>query len=661
MTKSGVRNISREAKQTKMSATGLTKCKFSNVPIAESITNQRDLADRVRVNDQTTDCLGIIRKLELVPAFRLVLYTKPSVQLYQHLVKGGRLVLNCDATGNLLDFPMVEKWKDKILHTKLCFNPKYCLIDGEHTREKGVSRLLSPLTLAEMASNKNTSNDIRDFFMGFLTSVRETFPNEETGRPLIYMTDCSAQLESGALLAFSSGTEMANTRIEYGNIVLLHLLFYDKALSDIAAGVDVITLQRELALRVLMSLRVSVGIFLKECRSHVYCAPFKWVRKQKGNEIATSKSRFEGFVKSVFEKVTREPQISVAIVQLSLVVALLETDKFDSPSFDDTMEMKDCRGTLEKAADDRMLCNIASFIRVESEKLHIHSLADVTEQLTGKSMKNEKILLHNGIIERAKVLMKGQCRTYLRHIAISNVSSTQKMGTVRCSITYGRTLVGDGNEIEPWFEGGFDLILELPHNGQEGISNPLYSQTMATYLRTTWMVKFSLWCRGIVNLIETGMDMQIEDNNQFSEAMFKNIKHNTNVYDHVSDPGDYVIHRYEDTDCCTKQFVHQYELLHGKVADLMSRREKRKRDVDSADDAGMVVDTASTMLTQDEITQREEESLTEPCFAVVRFQRWKQNFEMIWSRHLSSTRKPLAETAIGKNMITSKLASERSA
>jgi hypothetical protein len=38
MMKSGVRNISREAKQTKMSATGLMKCKFSNVPIAESIT-----------------------------------------------------------------------------------------------------------------------------------------------------------------------------------------------------------------------------------------------------------------------------------------------------------------------------------------------------------------------------------------------------------------------------------------------------------------------------------------------------------------------------------------------------------------------------------------------------------------------------------------------
>ena len=45
-----------------------------------------------------------------------------------------------------------------------------------------------------------------------------------------------------------------------------------------------------------------------------------------------------------------------------------------------------------------MLRDIALFIRVESEKLHIHSLADVTEQLKGKSMKNEKILLHNGII-----------------------------------------------------------------------------------------------------------------------------------------------------------------------------------------------------------------------------------------------------------------------
>lgn len=570
VTKAGAQNISREAKEKKIIASGLTNCKLSNVPRACSITNQRDVDARVRINDRKADLLGIVRKMELFPEFRLVLYTKPCVQLFQHLGKGGRLILHCDATGNLLNFPLVEQWKDKILHTKLAVNPKYPVIDGEYTRDKKVSCILSPLTIAEMASNKNTAEDYCDFFTGFLASVREAFPDEETERPLICMTDCSAQLESGLLLTFSSGEGKARTRIEYGNIVLLHLLFYDKAQSDCASGVDTSTSQRELASRVLTSLRVSVGVFLKECKSHVYRAPFQWMHRHKSNEFAMKKGRFERLLKSVFEKVTAEPQISVAIVQLSLVVALLETDKFDSPSFDDTMEAKDCRGPLEKEAEERVLRDVASFICLESEKLHLQSLDDVRSRLDDPGIKRKHILLHDVIIERAKVLMKGQCRTYLRAISVSNDSPTQKMGTVRCSITYGCSLLGVGNEMKPWFEGGFDVTLQLPHNGFWGIANPLYSPTVATYLRQTWMIKFSLWCFGIIKLIETGMDMQIEANNQFSESLFKNVKHNTDVYDHVSDPGDYIIHRYEDSDRCTKQFVHQYETVHGRIQEMMS-------------------------------------------------------------------------------------------
>jgi hypothetical protein len=109
--------------------------------------------------------------------------------------------------------------------------------------------------------------------------------------------------------------------------------------------------------------------------------------------------------------------------------------------------------------------------------------------------------------------MKGQCHMYLHVISVSNNSPTQKMGTVRCSITYGCSLVGVGNDMEPWFKGGFDVTLQLPHNGFRGIANPLYSQMVATYLRQTWMTKFSLWSFGIIKLIETGMGMQIEANN----------------------------------------------------------------------------------------------------------------------------------------------------
>ena len=616
VTKAGAQNISREAKENKMMTSGLTKCKLTNLMLACDITNKRDIESRRRIDDSQEDCQGIVRSVALFPAFRLVLYTKPCVQLFQHLVRGGRLIINCDATGNLLNFPMVERLKDKILHTKLTAHPKYPVIDGQYTLDKQVSRIMSPLTLAEMVSNKNAADDYEDFFRGFLTSVREAFPEEATEQPLICMTDCSPQLQSGMLRTFSSGEGKARTRIEYGNTVLLHLLYYDKALSDISAGIETTTSQRDLALDVLASLRHTVGIYLKECSSHVCRAPFHWVRNQKDNEIANAKSRFEQLLKSVFYKVTREPKISVAIVQFCLVVAMLETEKFNSGSFEETMPTKEFSGPLEKAAEDRMLSDVDSFIRTESEKLHIQSLKDVKDKLELPAVKKKHITLHIDIIERAKAFMRGQCRTYLRHVSDSNDYPTQKMGVVRCSITYGRSLVIEsGNEeMEPWFQGGFDLSLQLPHNGEGGITNPLYSVTLAKYLRKTWMNKFSFWCRGIINLVEAGMQMQIEANNQSLEAIFKNVKHNTDVYNNVSEPGEYIIHRYDDIECCTRQFVHQYESIEGRIKEMMRRRERLSSASSFHSDnavAGMAPATATLPATQDEVTQETEDSLTE--------------------------------------------------
>jgi hypothetical protein len=107
---------------------------------------------------------------------------------------------------------MVDSWKDKVLHMKLCLSPRYVIMGVNYTRDKTVSRLLSPLTIAEMASNKNTANDVADFFNGFLASVTESFPDKETEKPLIIMTDCSPQLQTGALKTFSSGAGgMAST------------------------------------------------------------------------------------------------------------------------------------------------------------------------------------------------------------------------------------------------------------------------------------------------------------------------------------------------------------------------------------------------------------------------------------------------------------------
>jgi hypothetical protein len=108
------------------------------------------------------------------------------------------------------------------------------------------------------------------------------------------------------------------------------------------------------------------------------------------------------------------------------------------------------------------------------------------------------------------------------------------VGTIQCSITYGQTLLSDGAGMDAWQSVGLNLMVSLPHNGQDGIVNVLYSPTVAAYLKRYWMGKFSLWCRGVINLIEDAMSMQIEANNQFSEALMKNVKYNQDVQSHLS-------------------------------------------------------------------------------------------------------------------------------
>jgi hypothetical protein len=108
------------------------------------------------------------------------------------------------------------------------------------------------------------------------------------------------------------------------------------------------------------------------------------------------------------------------------------------------------------------------------------------------------------------------------------------------------------------------------------------------------------------------MDMQIESSNQFSEAVIRNQKHDQDALDHVSEPTDYVLHRWQDTQLCHKQFIRQYDALEGRISEVERRREKKRhreeeqaRAMSAAADRGD--DTSAFSLTQDELTQKEED------------------------------------------------------
>jgi hypothetical protein len=231
-TKDTTYNLSRESKAKKKSDSGLSNCKLANLMLVKSITDQCDVESRVKIEDTSSDLLGILRMTQVSPSFTLHLWTKSAVQLFHHLGKSGKLILNADATGGLVDIKGVAGVSGKILHTKVMVSPKYTLVDQETMKDKALTRLISPLTMAEMISNKNTAVDITQMYQKFIEDSSNFGDAEESPvKPLMCMTDCSPQLESGALKAFAS-EGMITSRILYGNVVLIYLLHYDKKILD---------------------------------------------------------------------------------------------------------------------------------------------------------------------------------------------------------------------------------------------------------------------------------------------------------------------------------------------------------------------------------------------------------------------------------------------
>ena len=100
--------------------------------------------------------------------------------------------------GGLLDFPLVDELKMKVLHMKVSISPKYVLVDSQHMVDKTVSQMLSPLTVTEMVSNRNKGQDIYMFYDAFQEDVKKVFPNELTASQLLCLMDCT-QLPSSQL------------------------------------------------------------------------------------------------------------------------------------------------------------------------------------------------------------------------------------------------------------------------------------------------------------------------------------------------------------------------------------------------------------------------------------------------------------------------------
>lgn len=222
------RALSCEAKTSAKREKGLGVCKLSNVNYK---INAMDLEQR---EDKSTDLPGIDRGTVIDSNSRMKLYSKPCVVIYHKLGETGKLVVHVDATGQIVRLPLVEHMADKMLVTQMIFSAKTALLSVEHLQDDRKNRLLSPLTACEFVSNKNTAADIGSFYLAFRASERELYPNEAPVKLLLFSTDCSAQLQSASLTVFAARPNL--TRMQYGNVVLLHLCYFDSVACRVERG-----------------------------------------------------------------------------------------------------------------------------------------------------------------------------------------------------------------------------------------------------------------------------------------------------------------------------------------------------------------------------------------------------------------------------------------
>jgi hypothetical protein len=527
------------------SSNGLSSCKLANVFISAELTNNSDMEGRLKRKDKSTDLLGIARTISLSPNVMWQLWTKGNVQLYHRLAKRGKLIINVDATDSVVDIPLVEGVTDKMVHTKVTV--------------RDTMRMISPLTIAEMISNGNTEVDITAFFQAFLKDAKDCHSEELPPKPLMCMTDCSPQLESAALTAFGSEA-MITSRIMYGNAILLHLLHFDREIAN-----DPST--RVVAAKAIFSkLKLQIGIFLKERASHVYRAPHTWMHRNNSTEFSKSqKARFESLLKASFASILRDDRISEAIVRWSVILAVLETPRFKTPSFSDTSRTHNGRNKEDRKMERSHATAIDAFIQSESRQLHVDSLEDAATTLQ-EVCEDKHLLLHEPIVDKAKSLLKHSC-VYLSTICLDDATN-KTMGTLSCSVVYGREIVGGA--VTAMTEGGFNVGVKLPHDGDRGIQNPLYSPTLANYLRDNWMNKIPLWSRGVVDLVECALDMEIEG--KHSQESLEDVKHGPDVDEHFSDPSEYVLHRWKECQKSETTFNKNY----GQMQKRRSSQKKRK-------------------------------------------------------------------------------------
>ena len=567
------------------------------------------------------------------------MFTKSNLVILKYLIKTGRLVLNFDGTGGLLNFPSCQHLNGKILHYFLSVNPKFALLDKTVSMERMSGQLMSPLLVAEHISNLNNGLTLHDFLKLIKDSLYRLVGAEssELPNPLLGLTDCSAAIQSAFLMTFpGTESETSSCRIVYANTISTHCRYFDtlafryfRTSHGVTGDRTKNSQQQDTAIResaviVINSMRRNCGVFLKECRAHVYRAASAWPKlKLKvgpgGVSNSDVKSRIMRIIASNFHMLTKEKFFTIVIVKWALLVALFTVKSFACPKkFDQSSPRLAHRSQTELSEEDDNHDAVVNFIYQTACEIQINTLGEVEARVfPAKKISDQYDRLWETLVMKAETFLMNNCSCYLVLESDCNADTTitgnnplvpvsqPSTETLCLSVVYSswHTLVTestnnnsdngehqeedkDGPDIltkddsksrpTMFKQGGLRVPVTIPADKGTTIPNPLHSPAVAKYLTSTWSNQVPIWSHAIIFVLEQGMNMSLPGSNQGSEGFFCNAKHHTDIRKYTGSLAEYIKFRSEEMRREASRFAKETELLDDGVKLMVKRQLKKK-------------------------------------------------------------------------------------
>ena len=566
-----------------------------------------------------TEHAGVLRHLALYPYFQMHLWRLNSLLLFVKICSGGNGVLHVDGTKNLLRYPGMHRGS-QLLHTKIAVSTKVAALPADQSSQDKSSNLVSPTQIGEIVGSRYRTIDLAEGlldFDGFVRDVAADF-NIPYRPPRIILVDCdTAQLQ--ALIATYSCHSKTLSWHEFHNISLrIQLNFDDLEVRRFAREISSQDYKNELALvDAQITLKLSVIIVL--CRAHVVRAAEK-----KAKQIDNAGPVMNVIIEAL-QKITYIPHLSMAIANLSVLIALLETEEV---LLDVNDESKKGKPKKEGANGERAIRkNIGIKLKQFIQKKAMELTTPVSEATAyDEAQDNRKFTqIHEDVVKAAKNSLVANLfvawRDLDRSESKSNSKSKPKSKPKSKSTSKSKSKSSNegvaGDECEdddddvadadadgsPHFiscycvigyqdraDGSGDIddkgkMYSYSHkqektasipcklSGEKGgktlVKNPVFNKKAAEYLRW-WMMRIAYVCPGLLAIHKRLTNTTVKGNNQLSESIMKAIKIESNVRLHSSGIGEYILYANREMDADVIKAVQQ-------ISQLPSRTRKRNQ------------------------------------------------------------------------------------